>query len=147
MKSLLLTGLAGALIAFPAVAQETVEDQPFTGVYVGGSVGFDAQPNDVNESVLFDRNVDGRFNDTIRNAAGANAFGPGFCNGQARASTPGGCLNDRDDISYSARVGWDQQMGRAVIGVVGEFGRSEIRDSVSAFSTTPANYVMNRELD
>jgi outer membrane immunogenic protein len=30
---------------------------------------------------------------------------------------------------------------------VGEFGKSEIRDSVSAFSTTPANYVMTRSID
>lgn len=147
MKHLLLAGIAGALLATPALAQDTVDDQAFTGIYVGGSVGFDAQPNDIGERILFDRNLDGGFNDTVLNAAGANAFGPGFCNGRARGAGNGGCLNDRDDIAYSARVGWDQQMGHALVGVVGEFGKSEIRDSVSAFSTTPANYVMNREID
>ena len=34
-----------------------------------------------------------------------------------------------------------------MVGVVGEFGRSNISDSVSAFSTTPANYTMTREIN
>ena len=38
-------------------------------------------------------------------------------------------------------------MGNIVVGVVGEFGKSNIRDSVSAFSTTPAFYTMTRDLD
>ena len=38
-------------------------------------------------------------------------------------------------------------MGPIVIGIQGEFGRPEITDSVSAFSTTPASYTMTRELD
>ena len=64
--------------------------------------------------------------------------------GSTRAA---GCENDKDDIGYSARIGADQQYGNIVIGVVGEFGKSEIRDSVTAYSSTPANYVFNREID
>lgn len=125
------------------------DDQPFTGLYVGGSFGYDVQPNDAGSSILFDRNLDGRFGDTVTTAAGANAFSPGFCNGAARGATllPAGCRKDKDAIAYYGRVGFDQQMGNFVVGVVGEFGKTEIRDSVSAFSTTPANYVMTREVN
>jgi outer membrane immunogenic protein len=88
-------------------------------------------------------------------AAGANAFAPsaaqpgaGFCNGRATSSGKlTGCTNDKDNISYSGRIGFDKQFGHIVIGAVGEFGKSEVRDSVSAFSTTPANYVMTRTVD
>ena len=41
----------------------------------------------------------------------------------------------------------DAQRGNIVVGVVGEFGKSEITDSVTAFSTTPASYVMTRSVD
>ena len=49
-------------------------------------------------------------------------------------------------MGYSARVGADYQRGNIVVGVVGEFGKNEISDSVSAFSTTPAFYTMTRDL-
>ncbi len=141
----LSTGLVALAIATPAAAQS--EDKPFEGVYVGATIGFDIQPNDVGESISFDRNLDGRFGDTITNVAGANAFSTGFCNGQARGSTSTlGCQNDRDSISYSGRIGYDRQYGNVVVGLVGEFGDSQIRDSVTAFSTTPASYTINREV-
>lgn len=151
MRTTLLASAAGiaAALAFaaPAAAQDMVEDAPFTGVYFGGSFGYDVQPNDVGESIQFDRNLDGRFADTVLTGTGANAFSPGFCNGAARSSANQNCRNDRDDISYSARVGADHQYGNIVIGVVGEFGKSEITDSVTAFSVTPASYTMTRSLD
>ncbi|MEG3177993.1 outer membrane beta-barrel protein [Sphingomonas sp. RB3P16] len=145
---------AGLTFAAPAMAQD-VDDKPFDGIYVGGTVGFDAQPNDVGSGILFDRNLDGNFNDTVTTAAGANAFAPtaaqpgaGFCNGRATSSGKlTGCTNDKDNISYSGRVGFDKQYGHVVLGVVGEFGKSEVRDSVSAFSTTPASYTMTRKVD
>lgn len=148
MKLSLLAGLAAAAISTPAFAQDTPEKE-FDGVYVGGSVGYDVQGNDVNEKVLFDRNLDGaRFDDSVLTAGGANAFAPGFCNGLALSSIPtDGCRNDRDDLSYSGRIGFDKQMGRLVLGVVGDVGSTNIRDSVSAFSITPANYVFTREID
>lgn len=126
----------------------TTEDEPFTGLYVGGAAGYDVQSNDVGSSILFDRGSNGSFGEAVTTGTGANAFSPGFCNGAANAATPaGGCRNDRDDLGYYGRVGLDYQAGKIVVGVVGEFGRSEITDSVSAFSTTPANYVMTRSVD
>jgi len=150
MRSILVAGaLATASFATAAQAQDMTEDAPFNGIYVGAAGGYDVQPNDVGSSILFDRGSNGSFGDTVSTAAGANAFSPGFCNGRARGATPtpGGCANDRDGWSYYGRIGMDSQRGNIVIGAVGEFGKSEITDSVSAFSTTPANYVMTRKLD
>lgn len=149
MRTILTIGLAGtALFALPATAQETTTDVPFAGIYVGGSVGFDVQPNDVGERITFDRNLDGSFGDTVTTAAGGNAFSPGFCNGAARSNVPaGGCRNGKDGIAYYGRVGFDVQRGPIVVGALGEFGKSEIRDSVTGYSTTPASYTLTRELD
>lgn len=142
-----LGAIAMATIATPAFAQDANGESHFDGPYVGGSVGIGVQPNDIGESILFDTNLDGNFGDTVRTGAGANAFSPGFCNGAATSSLPGNCTNDKDDIEYHARVGFDKQMGNIVVGVMGEFGKSEIRDSVTGFSTTPALYTMTREFD
>lgn len=155
MRHLIVTTFAAVLAAVPALAQaqdalgETTADRPFAGVYIGAAGGYDVQPNDVGSSILFDRNLDGRFGDTVTTAAGANAFSPGFCNGRAVGATPtpGGCRNDRDGWAYYGRVGADTQRGNIVVGAVGEFGKSEITDSTSGFSTTPANYVLTRDLD
>jgi len=126
-----------------------VSDRPFNGLYVGGTFGYDVQPNDAGSRILFDRNLDGRFNDTVTTAAGANAFSTGFCGGAARGNAigAGGCRKDKDAIAYYGRVGLDQQLGNFVVGVLGEFGKTEIRDSVTAFSTTPASYTITREVN
>ncbi|MBP2514679.1 outer membrane beta-barrel protein [Sphingomonas sp. PvP018] len=154
MRTSLYAGLAGAVIlgltASPAFAQETTEDAPFNGLYVGAAGGYDVQPNDAGSSILFDRNLDGRFGDAVTTAAGANAFSSGFCNGATTATTltgGRGCRKDKDGAAYYGRVGMDTQRGSIVVGVVGEFGKSEITDSVTAFSTTPASYVMTRSVD
>ena len=154
MRTSLYAGLAGAVIlgltASPAFAQETTEDAPFNGLYVGAAGGYDVQPNDAGSSILFDRNLDGRFGDAVTTAAGANAFSSGFCNGATTATTltgGRGCRKDQDGAAYYGRVGMDAQRGNIVVGVVGEFGKSEITDSVTAFSTTPASYVMTRSVD
>ncbi|MBD8640493.1 outer membrane protein [Sphingomonas sp. CFBP 13733] len=154
MRTSLYAGLAGAVIlgltASPAFAQETTEDAPFNGLYVGAAGGYDVQPNDAGSSILFDRNLDGRFGDAVTTAAGANAFSSGFCNGATTATTltgGRGCRKDKDGAAYYGRVGMDTQRGNIVVGVVGEFGKSEITDSVTAFSTTPASYVMTRSID
>ncbi|KQN24170.1 hypothetical protein ASF00_15020 [Sphingomonas sp. Leaf34] len=151
MMSALIGSAALGFAATPAAAQEVTADAPFSGVYVGGSFGYDVQPNDVGETIEFDRNLDGVFRDTISTATVANAFSPGFCNGRATSNiAPGnggrGCRSDKDGIGYSARVGADYQRGNIVVGVVGEFGKNEVSDSVSAFSTTPAFYTMTRDL-
>lgn len=148
MRFLYLTGVAGlAMFATAATAQQAADPRPFNGPYVGASVGFAAQPNDVGEGLQFDRNLDGAYTDTVTTATGANAFSPGFCNGAARGATPAsGCRNDKDGVDYYGRAGWDFQRGSIVFGVVGEFGKAEINDSVSGFSTTPASYTMTRRL-
>lgn len=151
VRNLLGAGVGAIALAaaVPAVAQDTMSNDEWSGFYVGGSFGYGVQNNDVDSFVVFDTNRDGEFNDIVRTAAGANAFSTGFCNGAARGSTraPGGCANDRDGIEYFVRAGVDQQMGNLVVGVMGEFGKAEIRDSVTGFSTTPANYIFTRELD
>lgn len=134
--------------ALPAAAQDSSDNDEWTGFHVGGSFGLAAQPNDTDEFVVFDTDRDGDFSDSVLTSADANAFSPGFCNGRANGPTPAtGCENDEDGIEYFARAGYDQQMGNFVVGVMGEFGKAEVSDSVSAFSTTPANYVFTRELD
>jgi outer membrane immunogenic protein len=148
LKSLPISAaLFGAmLVASPALAQ-TDERAPFEGVYVGGSFGGAGQPNDIGSSIQFDRDRNGSFGDVVTTGTGANAFSPGFCNGAARSSSPAtGCRNDKDGIEYAARVGFDVQRSSFVFGVVGEFGKAEINDSVTAFSTTPAFYTMTRSL-
>jgi len=137
--------LVAGLLAAPAMAQ-SVEDG-WSGVYVGGSVGATVQGNDNGSSILFDTNQDGTFGDTVNTAAPANAFSPGFCGGAANANVPTrGCANDKDGIEYFGHVGFDKQMGNLVVGVVGEFGKNDINDSTSGFSTTPASYTFTRSL-
>jgi len=152
MRYIITAALAGAAaFATPALAQEVTEDAPFSGIYVGAAGGYDVQPNDVGSGIRFDRNLDGRFGDSVLAPSGANAFGPGFCNGAARnqlsPANGGSCRNDKDGWAYYGRVGADSQRGNIVVGFVGEFGRTEINDNVSAFSSTPASYVMYRNID
>ncbi|WP_417590994.1 outer membrane protein [Parasphingorhabdus sp.] len=136
-----------AIVAFPAQAQE-VENKEFDGFYVGGSFGLGAQSNDRNETIVFDSNRDGFYGDTVQTVSGADAFSPGFCNGAAKSSAPAaGCSNDKDDIDYYIRAGADKQYGNFVVGFLVDGGRSESRDSVTAFSTTPASYTFSREID
>lgn len=148
MRSTILFALAAgsALAATPALAQDA--DAPYSGAWVGASFGYDVQPNDIGERIFFDRNLDGNFNEPVRTAAGADAFSPGFCNGRYRgAVNVQGCTNDRDNLSYYVRGGVDQQYGNLVIGAMAEFGKSDIRDYVTAFSTTPASYTFERSID
>lgn len=137
------------LAAFPAVpaAAQTPEPESWTGPYVGGRLGYAFQGKDRNETVLFDTDLDGGFDNTVTTGTGANAFSPGFCGGAATTRTPaGGCAGDRDGTDWAAHAGFDYQMGSIVVGLVGEYGRTDIDDSVAAFSTTPAFYTLTREL-
>jgi outer membrane immunogenic protein len=111
-----------------------------TGFYVGGQIGYGFQPNDDDETIEFDTNLDGTFGDTVRTSTSADAFSPGFCGGTANGPSAGeGCRSDRDRPEYGAHVGFDYDMGNGfVVGVVGDYTRSRLRDSVSSFSTTPA---------
>ena len=128
--------------ATPAVAQQ------WTGGYIAGHVGFSRIPEGSDNVVVFDRNLDGVFDENITTATGANAFSPGFCVGAASTSLPaGGCVQDDDGIDFGGRGGYDWQIGRFVVGVLGELSMPDHVDSVSAFSTTPAFYTFTRELN
>lgn len=153
MKTLLSLSVGALAIAAasPAFAQSDDSTQSWTGPYIGGSLGYGWQPNnkkDKNETVVFDTNLDGTYGDTVRTATGGNAFSPGFCRGRALGSLPSSCAGDQDGkVEWSVHAGYDVQMGNFVVGAVVEGGQSNIKNSVSAFSTTPANYVMTRELE
>ncbi|MFD1786556.1 outer membrane protein [Sphingomonas floccifaciens] len=147
MRTFLTILAAGTAFAATGAAAQDDTRPAFDGVYIGASGGYDVQGNDVGSSIRFDRNLDGRFTDTVTTTAGANAFSPGFCNGRATSTANTACVNDRDGWSYNARIGADTRLGNLAVGAVGEFGKSEITDSVSAFSTTPAWYTMTRSVD
>jgi outer membrane immunogenic protein len=133
--------------ATPAFAQ----DQPgeFNGFYVGGSIGATIQPGHDDETILFDRNLDGTFGDTVTTAGGANAFSNGFCGGSVTGPTQpaGGCDSEDRALEFSGRIGFDRQMGNFVIGGIAEIGTTDAESSVTAFSITPASYTFNRSID
>lgn len=139
------SALALSVAAMPALAQ----DAEFNGPYVGGSLGLSIPGKQGGERIEFDRDLNGSFGDTVVTAppASADAFAPGFCAGAALSATPNGCRDDGNRTQYAARLGYDVQFGNIVVGAVGEIGRNELRDSVTAYSTTPASYTMTREID
>ncbi len=143
LRSLLLGATLFAFAA-PAVAQSAPN---WTGFYVGGRVGYVATPLDTGTSVLFDKNLDGSFGDTVTTASGANAFSTGFCNGDPRSPVArDGCETNDDGLDYAVHAGADYQFGSIVVGGLVEYGRSKGENSVTAFSTTPANYYLSREM-
>ena len=143
---LAVSAIAFSVTAAPAFAQDGEEE--WEGAYIGGSFGLAAQNNDRRESVLFDTNRDGTFDNGVFTTTGANAFSTGFCGGAANSRVAAeGCRGDRDGLEYNVRAGYDVQSGNIVYGFVLEGGKNEARDSVTAFSTTPANYTFTRELD
>jgi outer membrane immunogenic protein len=137
-----------ATASSPALAQDA-RDTHFDGPYVSVFAGWSAQNNDRGDSIVFDNDRDGLNDDIVATAGGANAFSPGFCNGEALSAVPsGGCARDKDGIDYGARVGWDKRMGgNFVVGGLLEFSKNESKDGTSGFSTTPANYGIVRRLD
>jgi len=148
MKKLLLASAAATFLATFATPAFAQDGYGWTGPYVGGRIGYGFQGNDGDETILFDTDLNGAFEDTVRTGTGANAFSPGFCGGAAIGSRPaGGCKGDRDGVEWAVHAGYDIQLGSSlVVGVVADYGRSTIEDSVAAFSTTPALYTMTRRL-
>ena len=144
----LLAVSAASMFAVPAFAQDNRDaSQDFDGPYISIGGGASLQGSDRGETLIFDTDRDGTYGDTVNTAGGANAFSPGFCNGAATGTANLGCRNDKDGPEYFGRLGYDKRMGNFVLGAVIEGGRSEARDSVSGFSTTPASYTMSREAD
>lgn len=137
-----------ALAASPAAAQDDSRSN-YDGVYVAASIGAAIQSNDRGDTTPFDVNLDGVFADTVTTTTGANAFSPGFCNGQGLAATAAaGCDGDSDDLEYAIKIGIDGHVtDHIVAGVVLEGSMTDLEDGTSSFSTTPANYVFRRGLD
>lgn len=138
--------LVGGMLALSATAHAA--DGDWSGGYGGVQIAYDFQPGDADETVLFDTNLDGASGDTVRNAAGANAFTPGFCGGAARTALPAdGCDRDSRKFGGGVHLGYDYQVsGSFLVGIVADYNRTSQRDSVSAYSITPARYTMTREL-
>lgn len=151
MKNWLIAPLGATValtLAFPAVAQDDAGGKvDWTGPYVGGSLGYSWGGKTGREQIGFDTNGDGVYDNTVTTAAGANAFSPGFCGGSALGNSAAqGCRKDKDGTNWSIHAGYDRQFGNIVAGAVVEGGKNYIRDSVTAFSTTPASYTMTRQL-
>ncbi len=141
-KTLASVSVAG-VIALPCVATA----QEWSGLYAGVSFG-SSQSGEDSETLLFDTNLDGEYDDTVRTAGGADAFSPGFCAGAAIGRTPGDdCSGDKEDGGFGVRLGYDWQSGNVVYGLVADVSGVDVRDSVSGFSTTPAAYTFTRQVD
>lgn len=147
MRILMMSAVAlAAFGATPSLAQ--TQNQDWSGPYVGIFGGHVQANDDEDERLGFDRNLDGRYGDTVSTAAGADAFSPGFCGGAAKGTTQAmGCDKDADGAEAGVRMGYDWQFGNVVAGVVGEYSVMDVEDSVTGFSTTPANYVFTRNLE
>ena len=149
MKKLILATVAAAAFTMAAGAASAAEGEGWTGVYIGVSAGMADRNESGGETILFDTNLDGNFGDTVRNAAGADAFSTGFCGGAFNTNAaPGGCRKDDDtDAEIGVRLGYDYQfMGNFVVGGVVEYNQLELQDTVTAFSITPASYAFTRKL-
>lgn len=131
-----------ALMTSAAVADN------WSGFYAEVAAGQNGGLDDNQDQFLFDTDLNGAFADTVTTATGANAFSPGFCDGIARDRTPtGGCAGNVTDQEWAIRGGYDWQSGDWVYGAIVEYARPDVRDAVSAFSTTPARYTMIRNVD
>ncbi|WIY69635.1 outer membrane beta-barrel protein [Aquidulcibacter paucihalophilus] len=143
--TLLLAGVAS-----PALAQSGpgLAAPDWSGPYIGVYGGVLENNEDAGEALVFDRDFDGQFDDTvILDGTTASAFTPGSCDGSALGqAAENGCDLDPTGVEASVRIGYDMQFGALVVGVVGELSGANVEDSVTSFSTTPAAYVFTRDL-
>lgn len=135
--ALLLTGVAA-----PALAQ-TAPD--WSGPYIGVFGGHVESRDDKNETLVFDRDLDGEYDDTVTTSGGDDAF-TSFCADQISSGAKP-CDSDGSGVEGGVRLGYDMQFGRWVVGAVGEVAGSDAEDSVTGFSSTPAYYSFTRTLD
>lgn len=63
------------------------------------------------------------------------------------ATAAAGCTDDSDGVDFGGRIGYDWQAGRVVFGVLVDVSKTDVVDSVTAFSTTPAFYSFTREVN
>ena len=140
--------MAATCAVLVVAGSRAAEAQDWTGFYAGATVGGALQSTDDSERVGFDTNLDGTFGDVVRTAAGADAFAPGFCGGLAVGPmAAAGCTDDQEGIDFGGRVGYDRQFGPLVLGALIDVSRTDVTDSVTAFSVTPAFYSFTRELN
>jgi outer membrane immunogenic protein len=145
----LLSAVAlAAVAAGPAFAHDDTRTN-YDGFYVAGSIGAAFQNNDRNDTVVFDIDTDGQYGDIVSTTTGANAFSTGFCNGAANGAQKSMlCKKDKEDIEYAIKVGLDGHVTNHIVaGVVLEGSKTDIDDSTTAFSTTPASYTFRRGID
>lgn len=139
---------AATVFATPAIAQDT--GPYFDGFYIGGSISADTPVDSGNDRIVFDTNRDGVFDDSVLTTTGADAFSTGFCRGDANTSTRAGSCGGNDlELGYSVRAGYDTRIngGPVVAGVLIEGAMPGVEDFTTAFSTTPASYTVEREID
>lgn len=145
MRALLLTCATVIVLADASAASAQTNDD-WSGPYFGGRVGYSSNVEDEDETVLFDTDLDGTFGDTVMTTGGADAFSSGFCGGSAVGARQTSCA-DRSGTEWAVHAGYDIQFGSIVVGLVGEYGNADISDGVTAFSTTPAFYTLERTVD
>jgi outer membrane immunogenic protein len=133
----LLAVTTAAVAAVPAMAQSNDRSEHFNGGYISVVGGKTLQNNDTGESLVFDTDGDGVYDDT------AAPFLSG-CNGAGTASNSTVCRNDKDGAEYYARVGVDRRSGNFVVGALLEAGRNESVDAVTGFTPTDF-YTMSRK--
>lgn len=144
-RALLMSAALGSF-AFPTLAAAQEE---WTGVYGGFQAGYGWQAGDQSETIGFDTDLNGTYGDTVNTTSGANAFSPGFCSGDAKGPTPAaGCGEDSDYFEGGFHVGYDNQLAdNFLVGAVFDYTRTGVRNSASAFSTTPASYTITRRMN
>ena len=115
MKTKLYAAAAAALLAACASAPAFAQNAPsWTGFYGGVFGGAVQNDDDDSERLIFDRDFDGQFDDTVRTAppANADAFSPGSCNGQPKGvSAPTGCSDDSTGVEGGIRLGYERHFG------------------------------------
>lgn len=143
-----LAAAAAALLTAAGASPVLAQSQDWTGFYAGVHGGFVTTDDEDGETLVFDRDFDGDFDDTVvLSGSGANAFSPGYCAGAGSSAAPTSCDDDADAAEGGVRLGYDMQFGPFVAGIVGDWQATNAEDSVTGFSTTPANYVFTRELE
>lgn len=147
-STLLATAAFAVAFASPAAAQDADPDF-FNGFYVGGSISAETVDDGPADSIVFDTDQDGNYNDRVLTTTGANAFSPGLCNGRpAGGPAFAACRDDDTGLGYQAKIGYDVRVdGPAVAGLVLEASKPNAVDYATGFSTTPASYSISREVD
>ena len=140
-------GVTALLLSSAAFAQE--DERYFNGPYISGSIGLESVDDSRNDSIVFDTDGNGSFNDAVNTVTGADAFSPGFCAGTPVAPGASGCRGNRQNEGYAVRIGVDQHLGDGpfVAGLLVEGARPGVEEFTSGFSTTPASYTFGREID